>query len=277
VNTRLHCEQQPRKQVAGTDDAGTATSGVPLVCIHGWGMNLRAFDPLRAALEADCSSWALDLPGHGRSDWHEARAGFTSQADDLLAALPQECVLLGWSLGGQFAMELARRAPQRVRALVLVTTTPRFPQAPGWTHGLDAATIDTFRELLEQDWRDTLRDFVHLQVRGSRNAEAIQQQLNHALQFHGMPREAALRAGLALLASVDQRADASLIHQPVLVLSGQHDRVTPPDAGQWLADNLPEARHEVIARAGHAPMLSHVDETAVALRGFLRELQAVAA
>lgn len=240
-------------------------------------MNLRAFDPLRAALHPDCSSWALDLPGHGRSDWIETRAGFESQANDLLAALPGECVLLGWSLGGQFAMELARRAPQRVRALVLVTTTPRFSQAPGWTHGLDAAVIDTFRELLEQDWRHTLDDFVQLQVRGSRNAGVIQQQLNEALQSHGMPREAALRAGLTLLDSIDQRADVSRIHQPVLVLSGQHDRVTPPSAGQWLAENLPEARHEVIARAGHAPMLSHVDEMAAALRAFLRGQQAVAA
>ncbi len=45
---------------------------MPLVCLHGWGMNLRAFDPLRAALGDAHGSWALDLPGHGRSEWHDA-------------------------------------------------------------------------------------------------------------------------------------------------------------------------------------------------------------
>ena len=60
--------------------------------------------------------------------------------------------------------------------------------APDWPHGLDAATVDAFRAMLEQDWRQTLRDFVQLQVRGSRNAEATQQQLEAALLAHGLPR-----------------------------------------------------------------------------------------
>lgn len=263
MNTRLYCERQ---------DANT----VPLVCIHGWGMNLRAFDPLRTALRKERSILVLDLPGHGRSEWQDSRAGFEWQVQDLLAVLPAECVLLGWSLGGQFALELARRAPRQVRALVLVATTPRFTQSSGWPQGLDTATIDAFRELLAQDWRQTLRDFIQLQVRGSRNAEATQQQLEGALQAHGLPREAALRAGLAMLTGLDQRDDLAQILQPALVLSGQHDRVTPPAAGRWLAEALPAARYEQIARAGHATLLSHVDDVTTALRGFLHELDAVA-
>ena len=258
-------------------DSSADSKATPLVCIHGWGMNLRVFDQVRNALRMDRSSWALDLPGHGRSDWADSRADLEGQVQDLLAALPARCVLFGWSLGGQLALEIARRAPQQVRGLVLVSTTPRFTEGPDWPHGLDAATLDAFRTMLEQDWRQTLRDFVQLQVRGSRRAEATQQQLEAALLAHGLPREAALRAGLALLTGLDQRSRLSTILQPTLVLSGQHDRVTPPAAGRWLADALPTARHEHIARAGHAPLLSHVDEVVAATRDFLNELELVSA
>ena len=254
-----------------------ASNAMPLVCIHGWGMNLRAFDPVRIALRGNCSSWALDLPGHGRSEWQDSRAALDDQLQDLSSALPAGCVLLGWSLGGQLALELARRAPHQVRGLVLVSTTPRFAAAPDWPHGLDAATMDAFRAMLEQDWRQTLRDFVQLQVRGSRNAESTRQQMEAALLAHGLPRPAALRAGLAILASLDQRIDLSRIVQPALVLSGQHDRITPPAAGRWLAEALPAARHELIARAGHAPLLSHVDEVVAAARDFLHEIEPVTA
>ena len=238
--------------------------------MHGWGMNLRAFDPLRAALHDEHHSWALDLPGHGRSEWHDQRADLESQLQDLQAMLPAQCVLVGWSLGGQLALELARRAPTQVRALVLIASTPRFTQAADWPQGLDAETVRAFGTLLAQDWRQTLRDFVQLQVRGGRNAEHTQQQLEAALEAHGLPGAAALRAGLALLTSIDQRTQLAHIQQPALVLCGQNDRVTPPAAGRWMVGALRNARLVEIARAGHAPLLSHVDEVAAAIREFLR-------
>jgi len=258
-------------------DSSAAANALPLVCIHGWGMNLRAFDQLRTALQAERSSWALDLPGHGRSEWQDTRADLDSQLEDLMAALPARCVLLGWSLGGQLALELARRAPHQVRGLVLISTTPRFTMAADWPHGLDEGAINAFRAMLEQDWRLALRDFVQLQVRGSRNAEATVQLLEAALLAHGLPRQAALRAGLALLTGLDQRCDLSQVVQPALVLSGQHDCVTPPAAGRWLAERLPAARHEQIARAGHAPLLSHAGQVAGVLRDFLCEIEPVTA
>jgi pimeloyl-[acyl-carrier protein] methyl ester esterase len=238
-------------------------------------MNLGAFGPLRSALRDQHSILALDLPGHGRSPWQDARAGLALQIEDLMAALPAQCLLVGWSLGGQLALELARRAPLQVRGLVLVATTPRFSAAPDWPHGMDLKTMAAFQSMLEQDWRQTLRDFVQLQVRGGRNADETARQLEVTLLAHGLPRPAALRAGLALLAGLDLRSGLSQILQPALVVSGQHDRVTPAAAGRWLAGALPFGRHEQIARAGHAPLLSHAEEVAGVMRDFLREFESV--
>ena len=242
--------------------------GLPLVCLHGWGMNLRVFDDLRAALGAQ-RSWAIDLPGHGRSGWEPRRADLVSQAEDLLAALPPRCVLLGWSLGGKLALHLARLAPQVVEALVLVSSTPRFVQSADWPHGLDAGEVEAFNSLLEQDWRQMLSDFVWLQLRGSRNAEAAQQRVEAAPTAHGAPRPEALHADMRLLDNVDLRAMVSCVTQPALLIAGQNDRVVPPEATRWLSGAMPHARFHQIARSGHAPFISHVEEVAAVLRPFL--------
>ena len=249
----------------------------PLVCLHGWGMNLRVFDALRAGLRDEWQTWAIDLPGHGKSPWRDERAGLDTQLEDLLAGMPPRCTLLAWSLGGQFALEMAARAPQQIAALVLVATTPRFKQVGDWPQGLDEKAVDTFRMMLDHDWRQTLSDFVWLQLRGSRNAEALQRQIESALQSHGMPQPHAMAMDLALMGKLDQRPLLPSIAQPALIITGQNDRVTPPAAGEYLAREMPRARCVEIARAGHAPFASHTEECLSHIRPFLRELAREAA
>jgi pimeloyl-[acyl-carrier protein] methyl ester esterase len=263
MSFRLHVERRPRESVAESSPA------LPLVCLHGWGMNLRVFDLLRDALATQRETIAVDLAGHGASPWEEGHAQFEAQVNDVLAVLPPRCVLLGWSFGGKLAIELAARAPHRVETLILVSVTPKFAQATDWPHGLDARSMQAFRMVLEQDWQQTLSDFVWLQLRGSRNAEAAQQVMESSLARHGAPHPGALRNGLDLLSAVDLRSRVAQIQQPVLLFSGENDRVTPPGATRWLADTLPQARLVEIPRAGHAPFISHHQEVAAAVREFL--------
>lgn len=236
--------------------------------LHGWGMNLRAFDALRARLP-DIATIAIDLPGHGRSAWSPELAEFDAQCAAVLAALPPRCMLLGWSLGAKLAMALAAAHPQRIDALVLVSATPKFARAADWPHGMDPASLRAFRSVLEQDWRQTLQDFVWLQVRGSRDADAAAQSLLGALAEHGEPRREALLAGMRVLEQLDLRPQVPRLTQPALLVAGRHDRVTLPGAAHWLASALPRASLLELPRAGHAPHISHADEVAAALRDFL--------
>lgn len=250
------------------DRRNAGASSLPLSLVHGWGMNLAVFDSLREALPRTDTS-AVDLPGHGRSPWDPARAGFEAQLEDVLAALPSCSVLLGWSLGGKLALEIARRHPARVAALVLVSSTPRFAQSTDWPHGMNTGELEAFSSLVEQDWRQTLSDFVWLQLRGSRHAATAQQRVEAALATHGAPHPDALRADLGLLGSVDLRDRVSRVNAPALVIAGQNDRVTPPGAARWLAAAMPDARYAQIARAGHAAFVSHVEEFVALVQPFL--------
>src|SRR5277367_1322748 len=134
-------------------------------------MNLRVFDGVRAALAAEHRVTAVDLPGHGRSPWHSQTTAQDWLAD-LAGLLPRGATLVGWSLGGQLALQLASQPALAVRRLVLVASSPRFVRADDWPYGLAAATLRQFAAQLEHDVGHTIDDFIELQLRGSADAAA---------------------------------------------------------------------------------------------------------
>jgi pimeloyl-[acyl-carrier protein] methyl ester esterase len=233
-------------------------------------MNLRIFDSLRESLAVTHRVIAVDLPGHGRSAWPEG-AGIDTQLALLLEVVPENAVLLGWSLGSQLALRAARAAPERLNALILLNATPRFVSGSDWPHGVDAEVLDQFARGLKRNYAQTVSDFLDLQLRGSRASSRRLQQLREAVFSHGAAEPAALAAGLEALAASDLRADAVTVTLPTLIIGGQHDRVTPPAAARALADLMPNARHVEIPRAAHAPFVSHPEQLLTTLREFLHE------
>jgi pimeloyl-[acyl-carrier protein] methyl ester esterase len=252
-------------------------AGPAVVLLHGWGLNVRVWDTLGAALQARARLITLDLPGHGRSPWRADRAAADQQVrwlgETVTEAIGAEpYTLLGWSLGGQLALTWAAAPPAGLPAparLVLICATPRFTAAPDWPHGTPEARLVRLAEDLGRDYRRTVSDFLDLQVRGSAAGEAVLEQLRTALFRHGEAQPEALAAGLELLRTLDLRALLGSIGAPTLALAGQYDRVLLPAATRALAAALPHARFAEIRRAAHAPFLSHTTEVADLLSDFL--------
>lgn len=265
-------------------------SGPALVLLHGWGLNVRVWDGLAAALCDRFRIIAIDLPGHGRSAWLPERsslAGQAAQVRETIAGITAECSLLGWSLGGQIALQLAaaqhaadfRRTAlaATVDRLVLIATTPRLVATPDWPHGAPPERLAAQAAGLRTDYRRTVSDFLELQVRGSAGGAAALDQLRAALFAHGSqdeatdggPRLAALARDLELLRDTDLRPLLADVTLPTLVIAGQYDRVTMPAASHALAEALAEARYMEIRRAAHAPFLSHLPQLTGLVSEFL--------
>ncbi len=252
-------------------------TGPALVLLHGWGLNVRVWDTLGAALEERFRLIAVDLPGHGRSPWDAAYASLHGQTDWIARAIepligPERYDLLGWSLGAELALGWAARPPPGLGPpahLALIAATPRFTVASDWPYGTPEARLVRLAEGLRVDYRRTVSEFLDLQVRGSAAGQAVLERLRAALFDHGEARPEALAAGLELLRTTDLRGELGAITAPTLAIAGQYDRVLLPAATRALAAALPHARFAEIRRAAHAPFLSHTPEVADLLAEFL--------
>jgi pimeloyl-[acyl-carrier protein] methyl ester esterase len=200
-------------------------------------MNARVFDGLAELLTADFEVRALDLPGHGGRD---ALADNTLQtwADDLARQLPDNTLVLGWSLGGQVAMRAALDHPHKIARLVLMASTPKFVATEDWQRGMVAVDLGNFGAALLADPQATLLRFLSLQTRGMAEQKAMLQQLRQLFLASPPVSTEALAGGLAILRDTDLRAELPQLAQPTLILHGVLDTLTPPAAGAWLAENI---------------------------------------
>jgi pimeloyl-[acyl-carrier protein] methyl ester esterase len=241
-----------------------------LVLLHGWGMNARVFDTLAERLAVDFEVRVLNLPGHGG---REALPHNTLQswADDLAQQLPENTMLLGWSLGGQVAMRAALDHPQKITRLIVLASTPKFVADAAWEPAMADADLQAFGAALLAEPEPTLLRFLSLQTRGMAGQKSLLQALRQTLSTAPAACAEALSSGLAILRDTDLRAELPGLAQPTLVLHGALDTLTPSAAGVWLARNLPAARHLELGRAAHAPHLSHGAEVAAAIRKFAHD------
>ena len=155
------------------------------------------------------------------------------------------------------ALRWAQLAPQQVKRLVLVASTPCFTAREDWLFGMAAVSLQQFAAELERDHAATLRRFLALQMRGSTNERELLADLRSRLFSRGEPDINALRGGLEILRDADLRGELASIRQPALLIAGERDKLTPPEASFYMAQTLPDVRLVKVAGAAHVPFLSH--------------------
>lgn len=236
----------------------TAGLGRDVVLIHGWAMHGGIFHALAAALARTCRVHVVDLPGHGHSRDDVAGFDVVENADRLVDRLPP-AIWIGWSLGGLVAMQAALTSPQRVRGLGMICASPRFVAAPDWPHGVPLDVFAQFGADLANGYRATLARFLALEVQGDEHAISCLRELKARLFERGEPAIAALGSGLHALAASDYRDALASLAVPSLWLAGSRDRLVP-SAAMASAAKLAGGRFHRVARAGHAPFITHCDE-----------------
>ncbi len=252
-----------------------AGSGRPVVLVHGWSMTAAAFSPVAVPLAARTRVIALDLRGHGSS----TAAGGQSLAEharDLEAVFDRldlrDAVLVGWSMGGQVALEAWPLLAGRVAGLALLGVTPRFASAPGWEHGLPPATVEALAARLRHRFQPSLRRFFDAMFAPDELLEPERRALADAVLGESALTPATALAGLEALLAADQRPRLAEVRVPVLLLHGERDPICLPAASAYLEQELPSARRQVLLGLGHAPQLSRPGLVAELVLRFVAEL-----
>jgi pimeloyl-ACP methyl ester carboxylesterase len=217
---------------------------------------------------------APDLRGHGESPVPEGVYTMDAMADDVVELLETleisgPVVVGGLSMGGYVALSLAARYPTRVRGLMLMDTkaAPDTPEAAQAREAMAQAVIaaDSAAPVV-----DAMLPRLFAKMTLEQRPERVEPMKEVMSQTSPRGIAGALR-GMA--ARPDRRADLPKIVVPALVLVGDEDVITPVAESKSMAEALPNARLEVISRAGHlAPYENPSDANAAILR-FLKTLE----
>ena len=250
------------------------SAGAPdLLMLHGGGLHAHTFDLAGNLLRRHARCLALDLRGHGESDWVEPnRYGSAEICDDIdaiIAALSLEnVVVLGHSLGGMGAMVWAGRRPTVLRGLIVVDVAPEMDAAGIGSVGDFVTTARSFADLEEVETYlaaglpgNTARvDSVAANLRWADDSQLAFKY--DSRQFLAMKLE--LRD--------DLRRIVRKIDCPTKILRGERSRVTSAAAATELAGLIPRASWTTIPNAGHTIQSSNPAALAAEVVAFLDEL-----
>jgi poly(3-hydroxyalkanoate) depolymerase len=246
---------------------GRHGAGRPLLLITGIGANLDMWGPF-ARLVGDRELIAFDPPGTGLSQRPRRPLGMRGLAGvirRLLDALGLERVdVLGYSFGGALAQELAHRAPDRVRRLVLCATAPGL----GGTPPRPLAALMLASPARYYHPRLLALSLPH--IAGGRTAREPGLGGEQATAPLALPPDA---LGYAYqLYAVAGWASLPWLHRvehPSLIVAGEEDPSVPLSNGRLLASRLPNARLQVVKGGGHLFLLDEPQNVVGAIGAFL--------
>ncbi len=240
-------------------------SGEPVLLLHGLGSSTLDWEPQIAALSQQYQVVAVDFRGHGQSDKPAGPysiPGFAADIANLISQLglgPMHVV--GISMGGMVAFQLAVDAPEQVRSLVIINSGPEFP-----SHTLKAKLVIQSRLLMLK--------FMGMRRLGTAIAKRLFPAPEHESLRHlfvdrfssNDPR--AYENSVRAIARFSVAERLGQIRCPVLIVSSDRD-YTPVSAKEAYLPQLASAKLIVIRNAGHACTLDQPDQVNTSLLDFL--------
>jgi len=201
---------------------------------------------------------APDARGYGDSDDCEGPLTFDDFTRDVLRVAmhlgAEKFHLVGLSMGGRVARNVALAAPERVRSLVLISTHP----------GFDSMTPDAVKQFVHERRSYTPQSLRRILGSGASDA-AYQELLDSVARIHQASYEKTLEASV----SQDRAAPVENITAPTLVVAGEEDTVYPPELAQELARRIPRAELLIFERTGHLANLEQPERFNRVLFDFL--------
>jgi pimeloyl-[acyl-carrier protein] methyl ester esterase len=234
----------------------TKGQGPNLVLLHGWGLNSGVWQPIIGELAAQFTVTTIDLPGFGLN--HDVLPEFYSLelvAASVAANLPDDTLLLGWSLGGLVAQQIALTVPHKIKHLFLLATSPHFLMEQDWP-GIKKDVLNNFKSQLLNDLPVTISRFLAIQAMGSPSAKRDVKLIKQYVDTYPEANPIALSAGLEILATSDFRSQLIKLSMPCHLLLGRLDSLVPIKLKQYIALLNPLIIVSVFEHSSHAPFIT---------------------
>jgi 3-oxoadipate enol-lactonase len=248
-------------------------SGYPLVLIRGLGSNADHWYCQVPAFSSHYSVVVFDNRGIGRSDMPDSPFTISTMADDTVGLMDAlgicKAHILGISMGGMIAQDIALMHPERVNGLILACThcggDHAVPPAPDIVKDLTESIFAGTPEAVQRGVRCLFSDRTV-----QRTPDVVQCYREISKRFP--PAARVLTYQLKAIQGHDTWEDLIHVRNPTLVLVGSEDVLIPPENSRILAERIPGARLQVIEKGGHQFLIEEPDAFNRAVLDFLKPL-----
>jgi len=245
----------------------TASGRPTVVYVNSLGSDLRIWDGVVEKLaSAGYGALRYDLRGHGLSDLGNPPRLIDDHVADLAAVMDQfgveRAILCGVSVGGQIALGLSHRHPDKVASLVLCCTGARIGDDASWNAriaSVESGGLAGIAEAVLQRWFSPTA-----YKEGGPTLALCRNMLTRTLS-------AGYAATCVALRDSDLTEAARTVNAPALCIAGEFDGSTPPALVRALAALTPGARYHEIADCGHLPCLQRPAELAELVLAFVKD------
>lgn len=188
---------------------------------------------------------------------HTQGSSMPEIAASILGNAPPQFALVGFSMGGYLAFEMLRQARERVLKLGLLDTSAR-PDTPEAAEKRRSAIALTKQGKFNLAVAQSFPNAVHPDHVNDATLKAL-----HVRMATANGGETYIRQQTAIIGRPDSRPELGAIDVPTLIIVGDKDAITVPDAAREMAAGIPDARLIVVPRAGHMALVEqHATVTA---------------
>ena len=238
----------------------------PLVFINSLGTDLRLWQAVVDILAPSWRCLRFDTRGHGLSDAPVGEYSLEQLTADLLALLDHlridQAILVGSSLGGMMAQQLAISQSQRVAALVLANSASKMGDKQLWQQrsaSIVSGGLDSIADAILERW--FAPDFL--------TSEDLRIWRNMLTRTPA----AGYIGCCTALATADLSEQLAKISAPTLAIAGSEDRAAPPETVRATAAKISGASFIEIPQAGHLPSVETPTQFTLLLSNFLNQLK----
>lgn len=238
----------------------------PLVFLHGWGFNHSIWHSLTPHLSL-FPLYLVDLPGYGQS----RPMSWSAFKRHLIQHVQRPFIIVGWSLGGLYAMRLAVEEHDVVSSLILLCASPCFIKQGSWP-GISTFFFNVFLQQFKENPQQTLNEFMLTHTADHhciKDDSILDLEASIGLSPLSPNLSNALTNGLHDLRDLDFRSELQQLNQPTCCIFGELDPIVPFETLKTMQDDYPEFTYHGIAQAGHSPFLSHATQVANLIERFI--------
>lgn len=251
------------------NDEGPAEAPV-IIFIHGFPFNKSMWSIQMEALKASHRVIAYDIRGHGNTKSEKIDFSIDLFAEDLINLMDtlkfDKVVLCGLSMGGYIALSAVEKYPQRFDGLVLCDTqciadTPEAKEKR-------MKTIESIKSKGIENYADeSIKNFFASESYSTKQKEiaAIREMIVNTSE------ESLCNTLIALSKRYETCSNLENIKMPVLIMVGKEDKITPPEASQFMHEKIKGSTISIIENAGHLTNLENPIEFNHQLKKFMQQ------